>query len=87
MVLQRDGIDDKGMELISLVNVTAASMEAPPALLNAFWWTTQDVVRPDHARAAGWSACPATWTSLATNSPTESSSPRRTWFTRPSPAR
>ncbi len=37
-VLQRDGIDDKGMELRSLVNVTAASMEAPPTLLNAFWW-------------------------------------------------
>ena len=37
VVLQRDGIDNKGMELISLVNVTAASMEAPPALLNAFW--------------------------------------------------
>ena len=38
MVLQRDGIDDQGMALISLVNVTAASMEAPPSLLNAFWW-------------------------------------------------
>jgi bacillolysin len=37
-VLQRDGIDDKGMALISLVNTTAASMETPPALLNAFWW-------------------------------------------------
>lgn len=38
LVLQRDGIDDKGMELISLVNVTAASMQTPPSLLNAFWW-------------------------------------------------
>ena len=38
LVLQRDGIDDKGMDLISLVNVTAASMQAPPSLLNAFWW-------------------------------------------------
>ena len=37
-VLQRDGIDDQGMDLISLVNVTAASMEPPPGLLNAFWW-------------------------------------------------
>jgi bacillolysin len=37
VVLQRDGIDDKGMELISLVNVTAASMQPPPSLLNAFW--------------------------------------------------
>lgn len=38
VVLQRDGIDDKGMDLISLVNVTAASMQPPPSLLNAFWW-------------------------------------------------
>ncbi|MCK8674944.1 M4 family metallopeptidase [Rhodococcus sp. HM1] len=38
VVLQRDGIDDKGMDLISLVNATAASMEPPPTLLNAFWW-------------------------------------------------
>jgi Zn-dependent metalloprotease len=37
-VLQRDGIDDLGMTLVSLVNVTAASMQEPPALLNAFWW-------------------------------------------------
>jgi bacillolysin len=38
LVLQRDGIDDQGMDLISLVNVTAASMQAPPSLLNAFWY-------------------------------------------------
>jgi Zn-dependent metalloprotease len=38
VVLQRDGIDDKGMDLISLVNVTAASMQPPPNLLNAFWF-------------------------------------------------
>jgi Zn-dependent metalloprotease len=38
LVLQRDGIDDKGMDLVSLVNVTAASMQAPPSLLNAFWF-------------------------------------------------
>jgi len=37
-VLQRDGIDDRGMDLISLVNATAARMQEPPALLNAFWW-------------------------------------------------
>lgn len=37
LVLQRDGIDDQGMDLISLVNVTAARMEPPPSLLNAFW--------------------------------------------------
>lgn len=38
VVLQRDGIDDQGMDLISLVNVTAASMQSPPTLLNAFWF-------------------------------------------------
>ncbi|WP_454198720.1 M4 family metallopeptidase [Nocardia sp. Marseille-Q1738] len=37
-VLQRDGIDDQGMDLVSLVNATASSMERPPGLLNAFWW-------------------------------------------------
>lgn len=37
-VLQRDGIDDRGMALVSLVNTTASSMQAPPALLNAFWY-------------------------------------------------
>jgi bacillolysin len=47
VVLQRDGIDDHGMTLISLVNVTAASMEPPPTLLNAFWYQRRDVVRPD----------------------------------------
>jgi Zn-dependent metalloprotease len=38
VVLQRDGIDDRGMILVSLVNVTAAGMETPPTLLNAFWF-------------------------------------------------
>jgi bacillolysin len=38
VVLQRDGIDDRGMVLVSQVNTTAASMETPPTLLNAFWW-------------------------------------------------
>jgi bacillolysin len=38
VVLQRDGIDDQGMELISQVNVTAARMQPPPSLLNAFWY-------------------------------------------------
>ncbi|MGY1960784.1 M4 family metallopeptidase [Nocardia gipuzkoensis] len=37
-VLQRDGIDDQGMDLVSLVNATATSMERQPGLLNAFWW-------------------------------------------------
>ncbi len=38
VILQRDGIDDRGMTLVSQVNTTASSMEAPPTLLNAFWW-------------------------------------------------
>lgn len=38
LVLQRDGIDDQGMALISLVNVTDPSQEPPPSLLNAFWY-------------------------------------------------
>lgn len=38
LVLQRDGIDDLGMDLISQVNTTAARMEPPPSLLNAFWF-------------------------------------------------
>jgi Zn-dependent metalloprotease len=38
VVLQRKGIDDNGMDLVSLVNVTAANMQAPPSLLNAFWF-------------------------------------------------
>jgi Zn-dependent metalloprotease len=38
VVLQRDGIDDQGMLLVSMVNTTAARMEAPPTLKNAFWW-------------------------------------------------
>jgi bacillolysin len=40
VVLQRDGIDDEGMDLISQVNVTAARMAPPPPpqLRNAFWW-------------------------------------------------
>ncbi|QYN39140.1 M4 family metallopeptidase [Pseudonocardia sp. DSM 110487] len=38
LVLQRNGIDDQGMVLVSQVNTTAASMQAPPSLLNAFWW-------------------------------------------------
>lgn len=37
-VLQRDGIDDQGMAIRSIVNVTARSMEPPPTLLNAFWY-------------------------------------------------
>ncbi|MEX5301236.1 M4 family metallopeptidase [Kocuria sabuli] len=37
-VLQRDGLDDQGMAIKSVVNVTARSMETPPTLLNAFWF-------------------------------------------------
>lgn len=37
-VLQRDGIDDKGMELLSVVNATCAQETSPPEWLNACWW-------------------------------------------------
>jgi Zn-dependent metalloprotease len=37
-VLQRDGIDDKKMELISVVNCTYPGREAPPTWRNAVWW-------------------------------------------------
>jgi bacillolysin len=37
-VLMRDGVDDNGMELISYVNCTSPSDEAPPEWHNAIWW-------------------------------------------------
>ena len=37
-VLLRDGIDDKGMELISAVNCTYAAGETPPEWHNAVWY-------------------------------------------------
>jgi bacillolysin len=37
-VLMRDGVDDKGMELVSYVNCTSPSDEAPPEWHNAVWW-------------------------------------------------
>lgn len=37
-VLQRDSVDDQGMALVSQVNVTDRDQQAPPELLNAFWW-------------------------------------------------
>jgi bacillolysin/neutral peptidase B len=37
-VLKRDGVDGKGMELISYVNCTSPSDEAPPEWHNAAWW-------------------------------------------------
>ena len=40
-VLQRDGIDDQGMELVSIVNTTSASDETPPGWRNACWWKKQ----------------------------------------------
>jgi Zn-dependent metalloprotease len=36
-VLSRDGIDDKGMTLVSVVNTTYAENEAPPEWHNAVW--------------------------------------------------
>jgi bacillolysin len=37
-VLKRDGIDGKGMELVSYVNCTSPSDEPPPEWHNAAWW-------------------------------------------------
>lgn len=37
-VLQRDGIDDKGMELVSVVNTTNAQDQPPPQWKNAAWF-------------------------------------------------
>jgi Zn-dependent metalloprotease len=38
LVLKRDGIDGKGMELISYVNCTSPKDEPPPEWHNAAWW-------------------------------------------------
>jgi Zn-dependent metalloprotease len=38
MVLGRDGIDDAGMELISVVNCTYSPGQDPPQWKNAVWW-------------------------------------------------
>lgn len=37
-VLQRDGIDDHGMELESFVNCSRADDQPPPEWINACWW-------------------------------------------------
>ena len=37
-VLIRDGIDDKGMDLVSIVNCTCAADQAPPVWFNAVWY-------------------------------------------------
>jgi bacillolysin len=37
-VLMRDGIDDKGMELVSVVNCTYAASQPPPEWFNAVWY-------------------------------------------------
>jgi Zn-dependent metalloprotease len=37
-VLMRDGVDDKGMELVSVVNCTYSLDETPPEWRNAIWW-------------------------------------------------
>jgi Zn-dependent metalloprotease len=36
--LKRDGIDGKGMELVSIVNVTLPAEQTPPGWDNAVWW-------------------------------------------------
>jgi bacillolysin/neutral peptidase B len=40
-VLKRNGIDDKGMKLTCLVNVTYSLREAPPNWNNAVWWNNR----------------------------------------------
>lgn len=40
-VLQRDGIDDKKMELISIVNCTYVRGDQPPVWRNAVWWKSK----------------------------------------------
>jgi len=37
-ILMRDGVDDKGMDLISYVNCTLPIVEPPPQWRNATWW-------------------------------------------------
>lgn len=37
-VLQRNGIDDMGMELVSIVNCTCPADQSPPEWMNACWW-------------------------------------------------
>lgn len=39
--LKRDGIDDKGMVLVSVVNCTYSSMSPPPEWANAVWWNNR----------------------------------------------
>jgi bacillolysin len=36
--LKRDSIDDKGMDLVSAVNVTSPAAQQPPEWFNACWW-------------------------------------------------
>jgi bacillolysin len=37
-VFMRDGVDDRGMEIVSVVHCVAAEDEAPPSWTNAIWW-------------------------------------------------
>lgn len=37
-VLQRNGIDDRGMELVSVINCTSPRDREPPEWANACWW-------------------------------------------------
>ena len=37
-VFMRDGVDDRGMEIVSVVNCIAAEDEDPPSWTNAIWW-------------------------------------------------
>lgn len=37
-VLMRDGVDDRGMEIVSIVNCVSSADEEPPEWKNAMWW-------------------------------------------------
>jgi len=40
-VLMRDSVDDRGMEIVSVVNCVAVEDEAPPTWTNAIWWNNR----------------------------------------------
>lgn len=52
-VLMRDGVDDKGMEIISFVNCTSPSDQTPPEWHNAVWWNQRMWYGQTKDRATG----------------------------------
>jgi len=47
-VLKRVGVDDNGMEIISYINCTSPSDQAPPEWNNAMWWNNRMWYGQDH---------------------------------------